>query len=59
MKELIKSNNELKKDYKKQGYIFMPSENIYKSVVKLLQSKNKVKTRKNKSTKTKTRKNKK
>lgn len=58
-KQTIKQNNKWKKDYEKQYYKFMSRENIYKSIVKLLQSKNKVKTRKNKSTKTKTRKNKK
>jgi uridine kinase len=58
-KKTIKMNSKWNKDYKKKGYIFMPSENIYKSVVKLLQSKNKVKTKKNKSTNIKTRKNKK
>jgi len=59
IKKTIKMNSKWNKDYKKQGYIFIPSENIYKSVVKLLQSKNKVKTKKNKSTNIKTRKNKK
>jgi adenylate kinase family enzyme len=34
MKEMVKLNK--KKDYKKQGYTFMSRENIYKSVVKIL-----------------------
>jgi adenylate kinase family enzyme len=35
-KQIIKQNNKLKKDYEKQGYKFMSRENIYKSVVKIL-----------------------
>jgi len=34
--EIIQYNNKWNKDYKKQGYRFMSRENIYKSVVKLL-----------------------
>ena len=34
--EIIQYNNKWNKDYKKQGYKFMSRENIYKSVVKLL-----------------------
>ena len=36
MKKMLKLNNKWKKDYKKQGYTFMSRENIYKSVVKIL-----------------------
>ena len=36
MKEMLKQNNKWKKDYNKQGYKFMSGENIYKSVVKIL-----------------------
>jgi len=36
MKEMVKLNNKWKKDYEKQGYKFMSRENIYKSVVKIL-----------------------
>ena len=36
MKEMVKLNKKWKKDYKKQGYTFMSRENIYKSVVKIL-----------------------
>ena len=35
-KNTIKMNNRWKKDYGKQGYKFMTRENIYKSVVKIL-----------------------
>ena len=35
-KETIKQNNKWKKDYEKQGYKSMQRENIYKSIVKLL-----------------------
>lgn len=35
-KETIKMNRKWKKDYEKQGYKLMSRENIYKSVVKLL-----------------------
>ena len=35
-KQTIKQNNKWKKDYEKQGYKFMSRENIYKSVVKIL-----------------------
>ena len=35
-KEMVKLNKKWKKDYKKQGYTFMSRENIYKSVVKIL-----------------------
>ena len=35
-KETIKMNRKWKKDYEKQGYGIMSRENIYKSVVKLL-----------------------
>lgn len=35
-KETIKQNNKWKKDYEKQGYKSMSRENIYKSIVKLL-----------------------
>lgn len=38
-KKTIKQNNKWKKDYKKQGYKFMSRENIYKSVVKILNNK--------------------
>ena len=38
-KQTIKQNNKWKKDYKKQGYKFMSRENIYKSVVKILDNK--------------------
>ncbi len=34
-----KQNNKWKKDYEKQGYKFMSRENIYKSVVKILNNK--------------------
>ena len=36
VKQTIKQNNKWKKDYKKQNYNFMTRENIYKSVIKLL-----------------------
>ena len=36
MNEMVKLNKKWKKDYKKQGYTFMSRENIYKSVVKIL-----------------------
>ena len=39
IKKLKKENNKLKKDYEKQGYKFMSRENIYKSVVKILNNK--------------------
>jgi len=35
-KKTIKINNKWKKDYEKQGYIFVSRENIYKFVVKIL-----------------------
>ena len=35
-KEIIKSNKKWKKDYTKQGYIFLSSENIYKHITKIL-----------------------
>lgn len=35
-KRTVKQNNKWRKDYKKQNYKFMSRENIYKSVVKLL-----------------------
>ena len=35
-KETIKMNNKWKKDYEKQGYKLMSSENIFKNVVKIL-----------------------
>ena len=35
-KKTIKMNNKWKKDYEKQGYKFIKRENIYKSVVKIL-----------------------
>ena len=38
-KEIIKQNNIWKKDYEKQNYKFMSRENIYKSVVKILNNK--------------------
>lgn len=38
-KQTIKQNNKWKKDYEKQGYKFMSRENIYKSVVKILNNK--------------------
>ena len=38
-KQTIKQNNKWKKDYEKQGYKFMSRENIYKSVVRLLNNK--------------------
>ena len=38
-KKTIKMNNKWKKDYEKQGYKFMSRENIYKSVVKILNNK--------------------
>jgi uridine kinase len=38
-KETLKINNMWKKDYEKQGYKFMARENIYKSVVKILNNK--------------------
>jgi uridine kinase len=37
--QTIKQNNKWKKDYEKQGYKFMSRENIYKSVVKILNNK--------------------
>jgi len=39
LKVITKENNKLKKDYKKHDYIFMSRENIYKSVVKILNNK--------------------
>jgi hypothetical protein len=36
MKEMVKLNKKWKTDYTKQGYKFMSRENIYKSVVKIL-----------------------
>jgi len=36
LKLITKENNKLKKDYEKQGYKLMSRENIYKSVVKIL-----------------------
>lgn len=38
-KQTIKQNNKWKKDYEKQSYKFMSRENIYKSVVKILNNK--------------------
>lgn len=38
-KQTIKQNNKWKKDYEKQDYKFMSIENIYKSVVKILNNK--------------------
>ena len=38
-KQTIKQNNKWEKDYEKQGYKFMSRENIYKSVVKILNNK--------------------
>lgn len=38
-KETLKINKMWKKDYEKQGYKFMSRENIYKSVVKMLNNK--------------------
>jgi uridine kinase len=38
-KQTIKQNNKWKKDYEKQDYKFMSRENIYKSVVKILNNK--------------------
>ena len=38
-KQTIKQNNKWKKDYEKQGYKFISRENIYKSVVKILNNK--------------------
>jgi len=38
-KQTIKQNNKWRKDYEKQGYKFMSRENIYKSVVKILNNK--------------------
>ncbi len=37
-KRMIKLNNKWRKDYKKQSYIFLSSEDIYKNVSKLLKS---------------------
>jgi adenylate kinase family enzyme len=37
--QTIKQNNKWKKDYEKQDYKFMSRENIYKSVVKILNNK--------------------
>jgi adenylate kinase family enzyme len=37
--QTIKKNNKWKKDYEKQDYKFMSRENIYKSVVKILNNK--------------------
>jgi len=39
LKVITKENNKLKKDYEKQDYRFMSRENIYKSVVKILNNK--------------------
>ena len=36
MKKMVKLNKKWKTDYTKQGYKFMSRENIYKSVVKIL-----------------------
>jgi len=36
--QTIKQNNKWKKDYEKQGYKFMSRENIFKNVVKILNS---------------------
>ena len=38
-KETLKINKMWEKDYHKQGYKFMSRENIYKSVVKILNNK--------------------
>jgi len=38
-KYILKWINKWKKDYEKQGYKFMSRENIYKSVVKILNNK--------------------
>jgi adenylate kinase family enzyme len=38
-KQTIKQNNKWKKDYERQDYKFMSRENIYKSVVKILNNK--------------------
>jgi uridine kinase len=38
-KQTLKQNNKWKKDYEKQDYKFMSRENIYKSVVKILNNK--------------------
>ena len=38
-KETLKINKMWEKDYDKQGYKFMSRENIYKSVVKILNNK--------------------
>ena len=38
-KYIMKWINKWKKDYEKQGYKFMSRENIYKSVVKILNNK--------------------
>ena len=37
LKKTIKLNNKWRKDYMKQGYIFMSRENIFKNVSKILQ----------------------
>ena len=37
-KETVTMSNQLKKDYKKQGYTFISGDKIYKSVLKLLHS---------------------
>jgi uridine kinase len=39
LKKITKENSKIKKDYEKQGYNFMSRENIYKSVVKILNNK--------------------
>ena len=38
-KQTIKQNNKWRKDYDKQGYKFISRDNIYKSVVKILNNK--------------------
>ena len=38
-KKTIKQNNKWKKDYEKQDYKFMSTQNIYKSIVKILNNK--------------------
>ena len=39
VRETTKINNKWKRDYKKQGYKFMPRENIYRAVVRILNKK--------------------
>ena len=36
--KIIKMNKRWKNDYKKQGYIFLKSESIYKEILKLLKN---------------------